>query len=177
MKRQVVAQNRQMLTAVSSMQLDVDTLHSLLAAHFQEVDQVLFVPVYASLSVSLPVPASKHASRLLPIFCSPLLSLRLLTSGLTKKWRQQRASCRKSAWQTPSAKFGDFHAALKRHQIALLSGTKLNFDLTTPPRHSQAALLGASGDGKGVERSGAHAGREAVILNFDSPPAAALSDL
>ena len=116
MKRQVVAQNRQMLTAVSSMQLDVDTLHSLLAAHFQEVDQVLFVPVYASLSVSLPVPASKHASRLLPIFCSPLLSLRLLTSGLTKKWRQQRASCRKSAWQTPSAKFGDFHAALKRHQ-------------------------------------------------------------
>ena len=60
MKCQVAAQSRQMLTSVSSMQLDVDTLHSLLIAHFQEVvAHVLFVPVCASLSVSFPVPASK----------------------------------------------------------------------------------------------------------------------
>lgn len=65
LKSQVAVLVRQMLTLVSSMQLDVDALHAVLTVHVHEVEQVLSV----CLSLSVSAPACPYLQTPTPDYC------------------------------------------------------------------------------------------------------------
>jgi hypothetical protein len=64
LKRQVAVLGMQMLTLVSSMQLDVEALHAALAVHVHEIEQVLSISLFLSLLLSVPTCQTPN-----PVYC------------------------------------------------------------------------------------------------------------